>query len=381
MTTIAQERKALVKSPQSAAAELVKQLGEDSFQVREKASKALVRLANAAKDALQKGLKSTDLEVRQRCQTILIEIARNERLRNKAKRVTTYLSSIENEKETRSHLNGLKDDYFETFIEDVISFSDEEIDIVIPELIKLLKNDNLLPGGPESSGHFRKRIFHRADHALSLVAGVSLVNYFAAGGHPALKITTADLENTWQKWWTAQKGQTRKQWLEDRRPTYNRQLKNALSNPKHRDYDVARNALYLMVALKDKPAAKDLLVILKVELAKLKIPTDRYHFSQRTDMLTGMVYAMGQLDNPKMVPDLVKLAKICDRPEIAYQTNIVRAFASTMIKLTGKQPDIWEVKKFEHVSFATSNEGVKMEVDAMLIKESAFATWLEVEKK
>jgi hypothetical protein len=378
---IAEERKASKKVVGSSASELVEQLGDDSLQVRDQASKSLVRLGSAARGALQQGIDSANAEVRQRCEAILAEMASDEPQPKKTERVTTYLSNIEKVEETRNHLNGIKDDYFELFIEDVVSFSDEEIDFIIPELIKLLKNDSLLPGGPKSSSGFQKRVFHRADHALSLVAGVSLVNHFAAGGYPALKVSPADLEGAWQNWWKAQTGKKRKQWLEDRRPTYNRQLKNALSSPTYRDYDVAKNALYLMVALRDKPAATDLLAILKVELAKLKIRTDQYHFSQRTDMLTAMVYAIGQLENPQMVPDLVRLAKICNRPEIAYQTNMLRAFASTMIKLTGKNADVWKVKKFKHVSFATSNEGVEMEVDAMLIRKCAFAIWLESAKQ
>ena len=108
-------------------------------------------------------MKSTNAEVRQRCKSILLKISDLERRRaldalgvRGVKRVTTYLSNIENEEETRNNLNDLNDlkgAYFKSFIEDVSTFSDEEIYFIIPELIKLLKNDNLLPGGPKGSSN------------------------------------------------------------------------------------------------------------------------------------------------------------------------------------------------------------------------------------
>jgi hypothetical protein len=53
------------------AAVLVRQLGADSFQVREQASNGLIRLGRAAKSALQAGLQDSDLEIRRRCQYLL----------------------------------------------------------------------------------------------------------------------------------------------------------------------------------------------------------------------------------------------------------------------------------------------------------------------
>jgi hypothetical protein len=53
------------------AAELVHQLGDDSFDVRERATKELLRLGLAARRALQEGAGAPDLEVRRRCKELL----------------------------------------------------------------------------------------------------------------------------------------------------------------------------------------------------------------------------------------------------------------------------------------------------------------------
>jgi hypothetical protein len=53
------------------AAALVRQLGDDSFEVREAASAQLLRLGRAAEGALRAGLKDGDSEVRRRCAALL----------------------------------------------------------------------------------------------------------------------------------------------------------------------------------------------------------------------------------------------------------------------------------------------------------------------
>lgn len=52
-------------------AQLVQQLGSDSFQAREEASRQLQKLGRAAVGALEAGLKHPDREVRQRCEDLL----------------------------------------------------------------------------------------------------------------------------------------------------------------------------------------------------------------------------------------------------------------------------------------------------------------------
>jgi hypothetical protein len=53
------------------AAELVRQLGDDSFPVRQAATRELALLGCVAKEALIEGLKSSDPEVRSRCRRLL----------------------------------------------------------------------------------------------------------------------------------------------------------------------------------------------------------------------------------------------------------------------------------------------------------------------
>jgi HEAT repeat protein len=53
------------------AAELVKQLGDSQFTVREAAGKRLIELEFAAVPALKEGLKSSDEEIRSRCESLL----------------------------------------------------------------------------------------------------------------------------------------------------------------------------------------------------------------------------------------------------------------------------------------------------------------------
>ncbi|MGD9644784.1 MAG: hypothetical protein AB7U73_03670 [Pirellulales bacterium] len=53
------------------AAELVRQLGDDSFEVRQRATLRLARIGLPAKEALFAGLQSDDAEVRMRCRRVL----------------------------------------------------------------------------------------------------------------------------------------------------------------------------------------------------------------------------------------------------------------------------------------------------------------------
>jgi hypothetical protein len=57
--------------PARRAANLVRQLGDDSFEVRERAGKDLLRLGVAARRALQEGARDADPEVRRRCKELL----------------------------------------------------------------------------------------------------------------------------------------------------------------------------------------------------------------------------------------------------------------------------------------------------------------------
>jgi hypothetical protein len=52
-------------------ADLVRRLGDDSYAVREQASRELLRLGPAARDALLQGAKDTDPEIRRRCRDLL----------------------------------------------------------------------------------------------------------------------------------------------------------------------------------------------------------------------------------------------------------------------------------------------------------------------
>lgn len=56
------------------AAALVKQLGEKSFRVRERAARELLKLGLKAKRALAEGARSGDVEVRNRCRDLLVEV-------------------------------------------------------------------------------------------------------------------------------------------------------------------------------------------------------------------------------------------------------------------------------------------------------------------
>jgi hypothetical protein len=58
-------------SPKDRAAALVRQLGDRSFKVREKASRQLVEMGTAALSALRAGCKDADPEVGRRCQALL----------------------------------------------------------------------------------------------------------------------------------------------------------------------------------------------------------------------------------------------------------------------------------------------------------------------
>jgi hypothetical protein len=57
--------------PAARADQLVRELGDDSFQVRQNATRQLEQLGRAAKQALLRGLGSRDAEVRSRCRRIL----------------------------------------------------------------------------------------------------------------------------------------------------------------------------------------------------------------------------------------------------------------------------------------------------------------------
>jgi hypothetical protein len=52
-------------------AELVRRLGDDSFEIREQAAKALLQMGRVAKPALQEGSQSADPEIRRRCRQLL----------------------------------------------------------------------------------------------------------------------------------------------------------------------------------------------------------------------------------------------------------------------------------------------------------------------
>jgi hypothetical protein len=58
-------------SDERRCADLVRQLGDDSFEVREQAAKMILQMGVVAKPALQEGTSSTDPEVRRRCRALL----------------------------------------------------------------------------------------------------------------------------------------------------------------------------------------------------------------------------------------------------------------------------------------------------------------------
>ncbi len=58
-------------SEQRLASDLVRQLGDDSFDVRQRASKELLRLGLRARGALQAGVEDADPEIRRRCKELL----------------------------------------------------------------------------------------------------------------------------------------------------------------------------------------------------------------------------------------------------------------------------------------------------------------------
>jgi HEAT repeat protein len=57
--------------------QLIRQLGSESFEERDRASKQLVEVGDAARESLQKALKNPDLEVKRRAGKCLREIERN----------------------------------------------------------------------------------------------------------------------------------------------------------------------------------------------------------------------------------------------------------------------------------------------------------------
>ncbi|MFB3891646.1 MAG: PQQ-binding-like beta-propeller repeat protein [Phycisphaerae bacterium] len=59
-------------------AELIGQLGDNDFRVRNQAQKELTEIGAPAKEELLKAMKATDMEVKQRAAVILADIARNE---------------------------------------------------------------------------------------------------------------------------------------------------------------------------------------------------------------------------------------------------------------------------------------------------------------
>jgi hypothetical protein len=61
------------------ARELVRRLGDESYRVREEASKELLQLGLAAREALLQGVKDSDLEVRRRCRDLLPSILEADR--------------------------------------------------------------------------------------------------------------------------------------------------------------------------------------------------------------------------------------------------------------------------------------------------------------
>lgn len=61
------------------AQSLVRQLGDESFEVREKATLALLELGRDAEDALRQGLTDSDAEVRSACASVLQRVLRRDR--------------------------------------------------------------------------------------------------------------------------------------------------------------------------------------------------------------------------------------------------------------------------------------------------------------
>ena len=60
--------------PAEQADQLVRELGDASFRVRERATRQLIELGVPAKAALMQGLKSSDAEIRERCRRVLVGV-------------------------------------------------------------------------------------------------------------------------------------------------------------------------------------------------------------------------------------------------------------------------------------------------------------------
>ncbi|MBL8795010.1 MAG: hypothetical protein JNM56_13960 [Planctomycetia bacterium] len=74
LPSFAAEEKQPPAAEHERAVELVRQLGSQSFNAREEASKKLMQLGRPAKQALLDGAKSLDLEVRTRCEQLLVDV-------------------------------------------------------------------------------------------------------------------------------------------------------------------------------------------------------------------------------------------------------------------------------------------------------------------
>lgn len=78
-------------------ANLVRQLGDDSYQVRQQAAKQLADLELKAQDALQAGLKDSDPQIRRQCRWILSDVMEGEF----QQRVQAFLADTEDKQQHR----------------------------------------------------------------------------------------------------------------------------------------------------------------------------------------------------------------------------------------------------------------------------------------
>jgi hypothetical protein len=260
----------------------------------------------------------------------------------------------------------------------IVTMSDADRSVAIPEIIKMLRDPTPIPGtggggpvGPDGSGGRRVVVRNRAAEALSLAAGISFGFFFVMddkgiGEADEKQIAEAVIGRV-ETWWATAQGKTRAQWLKDRLPDLQRQINDVQKD------SLANHSLLIIAATGDRTAADTLLEAVEKHVPKLEFkPLQK---DAMTALMEEIARALAKLGDRKMIPRLVAVGRHINRPEVAYNNKLLFHFAQTLNKWAGGL----KLDPFEPKTYNLDMNGKPMiRADVEVIAPAAFDTWFRM---
>jgi hypothetical protein len=246
---------------------------------------------------------------------------------------------------------------YEDFTE-VNDFTTAELRVLIPAILDLLDDERpLAPGATASAPLVHRRVADRAESVLEFAAG------FRPEGQPRRQV--------WRDWWSGAESSSRSAWLAARTTILRERLESWQAGAGYPENLHVLNLLEIAVRSGDHEVVPIFMKLLREEIPVVH---------ETEVFLAAVVDAIGRLGGPKLVPELVELARRLNSEQKAVEpegysddharrSSTLRSFAAALDRLAGTE---------------LATEALRAIGPAKLgmcaLDEGAFAQWLEAAK-